>query len=334
MSTVEPRLSSGGWARGFTAIELAVTTVILASATLVIERTVSGVREAERTMKAFRNVASRGQEGAYRLRDLVAGSRKLFGNDANGNGYWTLLNRTLRPPLVGSRLPTFDEVNPLGPDDSGSPKTGNVLLFVREADPLPCVAVASTKKMRSVDTHRIVCAYLTQSSRTLVAGGQPSLDLVEWRGEIYPSYAQVKAISVSAEKTSVVKDLYNRYSCDYLWDPTMPPTQAFYAIDGNGNVAASPTTPSTIPEDRNFSKGGRFLSGNIAVAWTDLTSRPRTPVFTTEPVATWTPNGFEVKVVGASGARKVWIRLTIEQQASAGCVPAQQMTLVANARDL
>lgn len=338
MSTADPlrpaHVPGRGGARGFTMIEVAITAVLLAMTTLVIERTISDVRETERTMRAVRTTALEGQEVAYRLRDLVAGSRKLYGNDSAGNAYLALCDRLRFPPLVGSRLPKIDETNPLGPDEAGNPCTGNVLLFVREAAPLPCVAVASTKKMFHVDAHRMVCVYLTRTARSVVAGGSAALDLVEWRGDVYPSYAQVKAMTSSTEQKAVVKDLYSRWAVDYLWDPSQPPTAAFYAIDSLGNIAATPTVPAKLPEDKNFSRGGRFSLANVAIADTDMTSRPRMPVFSADDPAVWTSHGFEVKIVGASGSRKVWIRVTVEQQAAHGRVPAQQTTVVANTRDM
>ena len=160
---------------------------------------------------------------------------------------------------------------------------------------------AATKKMRLLDTYRFVCVYLTQSSRKLVSGGPASLDLVEWRSKGFPSYSQVTAISDATERANAVKDLYTRYGYDYLWDSGAAVGAAFYAIDGSGTIASTASAVATVPEDLNVSVRGRFVAGNIAVARTDMTSKPRQPVFTTEPVATWTPDGFEVKVVGPSG---------------------------------
>ena len=259
---------------------------------------------------------------------------RLLGEGGFGQAYLAKLASSGAPILAGSRLPTFVEINPLGPDAVGTPMTGNILLFVRESDPAMCVAQASTKKMRYVDTYRFVCLYLTQSPKKLVTGTSSTLDLVEWRSKGFPSYSQVTQISSSTEKTSVVKDLYTRYGYDYLWDSGAAVGAAFYAIDGTGTIAATPSTVSTIPEDMNVSLRGRYVRGNIAVARTDMTSKPRQAIFSSEPVATWTPNGFEVKVVGPSGSRKVWIRLTVEQEAAKGRVPAQQTTVVATTRDL
>ncbi len=341
MSTADPRsgaqVRSGARARreaGFTIIEAAIVTVVVALMTLVIERTVSGVIDTERTMRAVRNTTERGQQSTDRIRDLVCMSRKLYQNDTIGNAYLAKLSRTRFPPLSGARLPTVDEVNPMGPDVAGTPQTGNCLLFLREGDPYRAVAVKASKKMRSVDTYRLVCIYLALSTKTVVAGGPPAVELVEWRGDAYPNYTQVSGITPAAEKTQVVKDLYARFGVDYLWDPTGPVASSFYAIDGTGNISATPTAVSSIPEDLNVSYGGRLVAGNMAIARTDVTSKVRMPMFTADPIATWTPHGFEVKVTGPSGSRQVWIHLTVEQQAAKGRVPAQTTTAVANTRDL
>lgn len=334
MSTADRRAPRGRRAAGFTVLEMVVTTAILGLTTLVIERTITSVMDAERSMRAVRNTADRCQAATYHLRDEVTSARRLFQGDTIGTAYLGKLGLPASMPmLTGSRLPLFDETKSLGPDTAGSPKTGNILFFVRDADPLPCIANAATKKVRLIDAYRFVCLYLTVSNKTLVAGGQPALELVEWKSERFPSYAQVMAITTSTEKTAVVKDLYARHNIDYLWDLTKPVTTAFYAIDGAGNVNASPTNPTQIPEDLNVSQRGRFVAANLGVARTDMASKLRQPVFTVDDPLTWTSHGFEVKIASPSGARRVWLRLTVEQQASKGRVPAHQTTIVATTRD-
>jgi hypothetical protein len=198
------------------------------------------------------------------------------------------------------------------------------------------VADAATRRTRAVDTHRFVCVYLSPSGRSLVTGNPSSNDLVEWRSWAYPSYGQVASIPDVDERESVVRDLHDVYHFDELWDPTAPYATAFYGIDGTGRVSSTPGPPATgrIDEDPLVSRGGRFANANIAVAQSDGGSRPRTPAFSVEPLAAWAPDGFEVKVCGTSGARKVWIRLTLEKQAFRGQVPAQDIVVVANTRDL
>jgi prepilin-type N-terminal cleavage/methylation domain-containing protein len=322
--------------RGFTVLEMMVVVGIVAATTLIVERTVSAVHDTERTMRAIRNTTERGHQAAYRLRDMVNTSRKLFQNDAVGNAYLGALALGSRPLAPGSRLPTFDETRPLGPDEAGDPRVGNVLLFIREADPVPCVADPTTKKIRLIDCYRFVCVYLSPSARTLVTGGPVANDLVEWRSWAYPNYGQVMAITNSTERTRVARDLYQTYNFDELWDPNKPYATAFYDMNGSGTIAGTGAVPKTgrIDEDTLVSKGGQFVYANVGVARTDTSSRPRTPAFSVEDPGTWAPNGFEVKICGTSGARKVWMRLTIEQQAFRGRVPAQETVVVANTRDL
>jgi hypothetical protein len=313
---------------------MAVTAILVGMATLVVERTIGAATETERLMRAVRGTADEGPQVCYLMRDLVNRSRKLYGGDTIGNGYLANLDLSQDPMLPGTRLPVFDEVNPLGPDEVDDPRTGNALLFMREGDPAPCVANGPTKKIRQIDTYRFVCIYLTQSSRKLVQGGPDALDLVVWKSLAYPNYGQVVAISDTNERKEVVKDLYKRFEYTLLWDPNAPFATAFYAIDANGNVAATPTTLSKIPTDVAQTSRGLFVGRNIAIARTDAASRPRKSLFTSDLPANWQPHGFETKVVGTSGARKVWLRLTVEQQAKPGVVPAQQTTVVANTRDM
>src|SRR5262245_16953867 len=126
--SIADRLLRGRRARrGFTFIEMAVTLTIIGLTTLIIERTISGVTQTERSMRAIRNTSERCQRGAFRLRDIVTGSRKLFQNDTIGQGYLGKLAFPASAPLLsGSRLPTFDETKSLGPDVAGDPRSGNV----------------------------------------------------------------------------------------------------------------------------------------------------------------------------------------------------------------
>ena len=82
------------------------------------------------------------------------------------------------------------------------------------------------------------------------------------------------------------------------------------------------------------SERGRFVYRNMQLARTDLASYPRRPVLTADAPEDWAPNGFEVKIVGPSGARKVWLNLVIESQSARGLVAVHRSTLIASARDL
>ncbi len=321
--------------RGFTFVEITVALGMLSLMALVIERTLSTTNDAEQYLATVRRVTERGQKISYEVFDSVSASRKLFQNDGVGQGYLAALDLSRDPLLAGARLPLFDEMGTLGPDLAGDPHTGNVLLFVREGDPAPCVADATTEKIRYIDTYRFVCVYPHLETRRLVAKDpRKAVDLVVWRSIPYPSYSQIMAIQSTAERKSVVADLYARYGTQVAWDPNGAVDQAFYAVDYLGTVSGTPISSPLVAEDVDVSGRGRLVYANVQLARTDATSYYRRPVFTMDDPASWVPEGFEVKVAGASGSRKVWLHVVVEAQATPGRVAVHANTMIASTRDL
>ena len=337
MSTAErTTLRRGPTSRegGYTFLEMIITLVIVSLMSLVVERVLSSTHDAERYLAAVRTATERGQKIAYDVTEIVSASRKLYGRDATGLGYLAKLDLTRDPLAPGVRLPLFDEVNPMGPDAVGDPRTGNAILFVREADAAPCVANPATAKIRYIDTYRFVFVYPHVTARTVVNGQGPAWDLVIWRSVPFPSRAQILAITNATEKQNVIKDLYTRYGYDVCWDPNGPVNTTFYGLDVAGNMAATPSAAYTIEEDLDVSERGRLVYADVQLALTDLTSKARTPVFSKDNPATWSPHGFEVKVAGASGSRKVWIHIVVEAQANQNRTAVMESTMIASTRDL
>jgi hypothetical protein len=299
-----------------------------------VERVLTSTQEAERYLAAVRTATERGQKIAYDVTEIVSASRKLYGRDATGQGYLDHLDLTRDPLAPGVRLPLFDEVNPIGPDVVGDPRTGNAILFVREADAAPCVADPATAKIRYIDTYRFVFVYPHRTARTVVNGQGVAWDLVIWRSVPFPSRAQILAITNATEKQNVIKDLYTRYGYDVCWDPNGPATSTFYGLDVAGNMAALPNANPTIEEDLDVSERGRLVYADVQLAATDPASKARSAVFSMDDPQVWSPHGLEVKVVGASGSRKVWIHIVVEAQASHGRVAVMDSTMIASTRDL
>lgn len=321
--------------RGFTLAEVAIAAGILALMALVVERTLTTTYDAERYLSAVRRVTERGQKVSSEVFDSVSASRKLFQAGTEGEDYLAALDANRDPLLSTARLPLIDEAGVLGPDDAGDPRTGSVLLFVRESDPAPCVADASTGRMRFIDTYRFVCIYPSQSPRRLV-GDRPetAVDLVIWRSIPYPNFAQIQAIGDADERAAVAADLYARYAHDLAWDPTSPVDSAFHALDAFGNVAAVATPGILIEEDLDVSSRGQLVYADIQLAPTDPQSYYQRAMFSMDDAADWEPGGFEVKIAGASGSRKVWMHVVVESQATRGRTAIHANTLIASTRDL
>lgn len=336
MSTAERRSAPRRAVRsaGYTFLEMSITLVIVAMMSLVVERVLSSTQDAERYMAAVRLTTERGQRIAYDVREVVSSSRKLYGNDAVGQGYRAALDLSRDPVAPGVRLPTFDEVSPLGPDTAGDPRTGNCVLFVREADPAPCVALPATGKARFIDTYRFVFIYPRVSGRQIVTGQGLGWDLVLWRSEAFPSRTQILGITDLTERRNVVKDLYSRFGYRHAWDPSGTVANGFYGLDVLGNLATVPAAGMTIDEDPDVSERGRLVYADVQLAGTGSGTRARRPVFTADDPGTWSPHGFEVKVVGASGSRKVWMHIVVESQAGQDRTAVMESTMIASTKDL
>lgn len=330
MSTARRRAAISG----FTFLEMTVALSILTLLALAVERTLTSASDNERYLTAVRRATERGQQACYEVFKSVSASRMLLQDDAYGNAYLDALDLSRLPLADDSRLPRIDDTGELGADVPGTPMTGNMLLFVEEGDPVPAVADGSTGKIRYVDTYRFVCVYRTQTDTSLVAGSPHAYDLVVWRSVAFPSYAQLLAIEDVDERSSVVSDLFDRFGQQRAWQAGASVGTAFHALSTTGVISGIPQPDPTIDEDPDRTLSGRLVVENVQLAPTDLESQPRTPVFTVEEPTVWAPDGFEVKIAGASGSRKIWVHLVVESPASKGCVAVHASTMIASTRDL
>lgn len=321
---------------GFTFFEMVVTLGILTIMVLIVQATVDGAARADRRLRATRVATERGERVTYELLAAVNGSRMLFGGDGVGPDYLARLQFGARPLLPSARLPRMDELHPLEPDPAGDPHTGNVLLFARESDAVEAVADAADGSTRHVDLYRIVCVYPTQTSRKLLADPpvQPARDLVVWRSVRYVNHTQLEAIDDEDERRSVVADLVNRHGVGHAWDVGAPIATAFFALDALGTLSGTPESSIVLEEDPDASDGGRLLYVDVQLARSQVGDPFRRPRLSTDEPATWQPDGFEVKIVGSSGSRKVWMHLVVESPGGRGVVGVQANTVIAHPRDL
>jgi hypothetical protein len=319
---------------GFTLLETLVSLPMVTLLGAAVNGTLGATTNADRYLRAVRKVTAEGEAVAYEIYDLVSASRRLFQADDVGNGYLDALDLGAEPLLAGARLGRIDETHPLLPDDAGDPRTGNVLLFAVESDPLPCLADEATGRLRYVDAYRFVCVYPRQTDVRVMGAGAKAHDLCVWHSRPYPSAGQAGAIADLAERRSVVRDLVDRYGCTWLWDAGAAAPSAFYAADATGTVSSLPDPAPVIERDPLLGAlGGRLVRHRVQLAPTEDTWQRRAVLGADDP-EDWQPNGFEVKMVGASGSRKVWIHLVVEADASRGEPAVQASSLIATTRDL
>jgi len=303
---------------------------------LIVERTLDSTRSAERFLSAIGKATERGQSLAYEIREQVTASRRMFSNDGVGQDYLSALDLSRAPLHEGARLPVIEEAARLGPDQPGVPSTGNILFFVGETDATGAIADPVAQTVRYIDTYRFVCCYPRLAPRAVVtdAARSNALDLVVWKSVEFPNYKQLMAISDPVERANVVADLYERHGHRMAWDPTGAVGDGFYDLGASGTIAGAPNPDPMIDEDLDESGGGRLVYANVQLARSDNADPRRKAIFTMDDPNTWRPDGFEVKIVGASGSRQVWMHLVVAVQAERGRVAVQPNTLVASVRDL
>ena len=136
---------------GYTIMEISVVLVLLTGMSLIVERTLTSTNRADAYLRAMRRAQTRSESASFRVYEAVSASRRLFDNDDVGREYLAALDLAQHPLASGSRLPRVDEVNPLGPDRPGDPRTGNVLFFVREVDPVVACADPAAFPQRMID---------------------------------------------------------------------------------------------------------------------------------------------------------------------------------------
>lgn len=321
---------------GFSMIEIMVALIIIMVMATIVEQTLGATQRADQYMHAVRRVTLRCEKVSDEVLFELNRSRKLFQGDATGDGYLSALDLTQYPILPTARLPVFDEVNPLAPDLVGDPRTGNVLLFVVEAEAAEAVADASTGKKRSIDLHHFVCVYPHETARKLMADSGPDLarDLILWHSVVYPSHSQIQDIADLSERASVVRDLVDRWGCAYAWDSSGAVDAAFYALGALGTVSTSADASLAIEEDLDLSRRGRLVYADVQLAPTRPADYFRRSRMTADDPVVWVPDGCEVKIVGVSGARKIWYRLTMETPGGKSVVGVQACTVTASPRDM
>ncbi len=326
----------GSTTRGFTIFEVIVTIGILTIMVLILQGTIDGATRAERRLRATHLATERGERITYELLAAVNGSRMLLDGDDGGDDYLAAIEFGEQPLLAGARLPRVEQLQALAPDEAGDPRTGNVLLFVRESDAVEAVADAASVSVRHIDLYRLVCVYPTQTVRRLIVDPpiEAARDLVVWRSVRYANLAQIQAIDDDEERTSVVADLVNRHDCHHAWDLGAPIATAYYAMGVLGTLSATPETSMSLEEDPDLTVGGRLVYTNVQLARTRAGDFHRRSRLTNDAPATWTPDGFEVKISGLSGARKVWMHVVVETPGGPGVVGVQSNTVIAHPRDL
>ena len=335
--------------RGLSLVEMLITLAISVTVIAVVMTIIEEAMKMSLFVESHNDLAVMSQRPVNNIQKEVLQARTVFGEDTVGTPYRTRLETILSggtvntPDVPGSVLPIVDGAGVLAPDTGGVRATGNCLLVARQLSPVqidvpadltfPVGTYPAVTFM--VDRYQFEYFYLTRNTTRKFRGGDYSLDLFRYRSVPYADYFQLSGLAnLSPTQLSTlatrIKDPAGAANLQIAWNPGQPLLSSFYTIDAN--LAFPPASLITsnatlLAMQDNMSLLPELLKGRISgkmdytVAYR-VGNSPGTNIpglSGLNPVPTYFETvapmpldcGFEVKVVGPQGNRRVLTRLVL-----------------------
>lgn len=335
--------------RGLSLIEMLVTLAISVTVIAVVMTIIEEAMKMSLFVESHNDLAVMSQRPTNNIQKEVLQAKTIFGEDAIGTPYRTKIESIISAPAVntpdapGSLLPIVNGGGVLAPDTGGVRTTGNCLLVARQLTPIQVsVAADGTDPVTfpaitfMADRYQFEYFYLTRNATRKFRGGDYSLDLYRYRSIPYADYFQLSGVTSNlstTQRTALATSIKAPAGANLLiaWNPGLDLLSSFYTIDANlAFPPASLLTVSTslLAMQDNISLLPELLKGRISgkmdytVAY-KIGTAPGTPIpglsglnpvpIYFEAGGTTTPLdcGFEVKVVGPLGSRRVLTRLVL-----------------------
>jgi type II secretory pathway pseudopilin PulG len=306
---------------GLTLIEVMITLTVLGFLLLVVARSQVTVSDANSALHGVNRIALETQTAVANIHKDISTARKLFQDDVQGRSYLAALGTMDLPAILSTRLPVIGPLAEFSKDDPATPLTGNCLLMAEEMTPNDTVVdVAGVPTTYRVNIIRLVAYYLTRYDRPL-APGLSRFDLVRWESQAFVDHTTLTAITNATTRQAVVANLTDNARIYYSWDILKNANLAFFEL-GN-DVAATAENPFSIPASplNERAPKGLFANARASISSNNTsTGEAQIPKFAValDPSVDINgigfPHGFEVKIVGPSGARKVLVRVVADIQ--------------------
>jgi len=339
-------------ARGFTLVETMIALLVIMVGFWAFYEVVVRTSDANDYAMAFTSLAATTQVAVNDIREDASVAKLLFRNDTIGQGYLAAVSLPTQFPMLGnSRLPGAREGGVFERDTSTTNYTGNVLLFAHMEQAYVgslryCINISKLRAVR-VDQYRIVVYYLSKVQGASIGGAANSLNLVKATSPVYADYTEVNSIldPVTGEapdlKAEALKDLYNNYGIRYLWNSTASAPSAFYALTtGAGGVvqiAAAPNATYRPPLSAPTEYIRNLRYKHASVAWNSGASFHIPVAVPAYGLASTSgdgfPHGFEVQVIGLSGARQTLVCITLARQIPAQRLASHRAQIVISSKD-
>jgi prepilin-type N-terminal cleavage/methylation domain-containing protein len=356
--------------RGFSLVEALVTLVLLTVILLMLYELMIGSMRASMFVESRNDLEIYAQRTVNQIQATILQSRLMYEENTLGQGYRTLMfNSDLSWPVYsGSRLPLVNDLPNaiMQPDATGETYVGNSILLVRALEPVPVDfdhdSDGSTADIDFlVDRYRLEFYFLTLNPERSFNGSGTYLDLIRARSVDFADYFQLSSAFGGMTSTQATQVATNMRALpgsmttaerqrlevdgpiDQAWDPTVSAATAFFDMDNSGALTAANVTSldltksSILPEFSGGRISGRLeysictnASTLVGGRYAPLGIQDIVPLFADES-GTF-PGGFEVKLVGPSGARVVWNRLVLCSEHMRE-IESQESVVITSARE-
>lgn len=337
--------------RGMSLVEIIVVLAVVSVLMIIVYKLLEDAMHAAMFGESHNDMVIMTQRVVNRLHGEIMQSRVAYQEDATGSAYRAALQLPVLVKWSDTLLPVFQTETTLDPDlgNGVERRAGNSLLIVRQLEPLSVMYDDDGKPGTPdveflADRYRFEYEYLVTRNGRSFGGTGFFLDLVESRSVEFADYFQLKSLTSAQLKLVVPK--IQAAKITRAWDAGQPIDNAFYDLapaagGAFGTVLNKPqiaiaTTATLLPD----MPGGR-INGRIDYSIAFTPNDPIKPFkitnpmfFYAQPDATYPkfPAGFEVKIAGPSGHRKVGLRLVLMSNYRGGTYESQQGFVTTSAR--
>jgi hypothetical protein len=332
--------------------EIVVVLAVVSVLMIIVYKLLEDAMHATMFGESHNDMTIMTQRVVNRLQGEIMQSRVAYQEDATGSGYRAALQLPTSPAKwTDTLLPVFQTETTLDPDigNGADRRAGNSLLIVRQLEPVSVMYDDDGKPATPdveflADRYRFEYEYPVSNTARNFASAGFYLDLMESRSVEYADYFQLKALTSAQLKLIVPKLQAAKISS--AWDVGQPVDNAMYdlvpaAAGAFGTPLKKPqitiaSTTSLLPDMR----GGR-INGKIDYSIAFTPSVPLKPFQIPHPMFFYAkadpaypkfPAGFEVKIAGPAGHRKVAVRLVLMSNYGVSKFESQQGFVTTSAR--
>lgn len=283
------------------------------------------------------------QEILQRLRSDLVSSVKLFQNDPMGRAYLGVLDMSDATRAIVSVLPTINPSGLFSPESATAKFTGNTVLFAKYAwtDEYEC----RSGNRYILEVYRLVRNYLAEAGGGPGSTSRDGLNFCRWVSEPMVDGNQIDQIAVATDRAEILEHLLNatpdvnggtHARVELVWRPGgHPALPGTLRQIGVGGFLSNSPLPLRNPDwkilrDPGQSSNGMLDDRQFCVA----SNRAHSYLGVGSYSAPNTGNGFEVQIIGRSGARRILVQLVVVSTHRRGLPAFSSLRMVASTREI